>query len=69
MTFSHGIDDPNDPDLANVPFCLYETSGGVCNDDSCQFRHFRDIVLSGAWEDQEAVPLFPLSMRSILCSA
>jgi len=41
MTFSHNID-------ANKEICPYETAGGVCNDNSCNFQHFRDMELSGA---------------------
>lgn len=38
MTYSHKID-------PNIEFCRYELAGGVCNDKSCEFQHFRDIVL------------------------
>jgi hypothetical protein len=41
MTYSHKID-------PNTEFCRYELAGGVCNDKSCEFQHFRDIVLPGA---------------------
>ncbi|RDW72484.1 uncharacterized protein DSM5745_07656 [Aspergillus mulundensis] len=41
LTYSHNIDPLKH-------FCPYETSGGVCNDRSCEFQHFRDMALSGA---------------------
>lgn len=41
LTYSHDID-------AMKYFCPYELAGGVCNDRSCEFQHFRDITLSGA---------------------
>jgi len=28
--------------------CPYELSGGICNDSSCKFQHFKTIILSGA---------------------
>ncbi|KAL4904532.1 hypothetical protein BDW74DRAFT_154074 [Aspergillus multicolor] len=39
LTYSHNIDP-----LKHL--CPYETSGGVCNDRSCEFQHFRDMALS-----------------------
>ncbi|KAG5519881.1 hypothetical protein PMAC_000158 [Pneumocystis sp. 'macacae'] len=27
----------------NKKLCFFETAGGVCNDDSCKFLHFKDI--------------------------
>ncbi|KAJ5107767.1 hypothetical protein N7456_004442 [Penicillium angulare] len=39
LTYSHDID-------AMKYFCPYELAGGVCNDRSCEFQHFRDINLS-----------------------
>ncbi|KAL6238075.1 hypothetical protein BDW75DRAFT_202559 [Aspergillus navahoensis] len=39
LTYSHNIDP-----LKHV--CPFETSGGVCNDRSCEFQHFRDMALS-----------------------
>jgi hypothetical protein len=41
LTYSHDID-------TMKYFCPYEVAGGVCNDRSCDFQHFRDINLSGA---------------------
>jgi hypothetical protein len=41
LTYSHKIN-------ANAEFCRYELAGGSCNDKSCDFQHFRDIVLPGA---------------------
>ncbi|RDL41503.1 uncharacterized protein BP5553_01482 [Venustampulla echinocandica] len=38
LTYSHKID----PD---VEFCRYELAGGICNDTTCEFQHFRDIGL------------------------
>ncbi|KZF23059.1 hypothetical protein L228DRAFT_283117 [Xylona heveae TC161] len=39
LTYSHHIDMDN-------PMCPFETAGGVCNDSSCDFQHFRDMNLS-----------------------
>ncbi|KAE8321124.1 hypothetical protein BDV39DRAFT_23437 [Aspergillus sergii] len=44
LTYSHDID-------PMVYLCPFETSGGVCNDRSCEFQHFRDMTLSGASTD------------------
>ncbi|KAL2833153.1 hypothetical protein BJY01DRAFT_225435 [Aspergillus pseudoustus] len=41
LTYSHNIDP-----LKSL--CPFESSGGVCNDRSCEFQHFRDMALSGA---------------------
>ncbi len=41
MTFIHDID-------SEKPVCRYELAGGVCNDDSCDGQHFRNMGLSGA---------------------
>jgi hypothetical protein len=41
LTYSHNID-------AMKYLCPYESAGGVCNDKSCEFQHFRDMTLSGA---------------------
>jgi hypothetical protein len=42
MTYSHKID-------PNAEFCRYELAGGICNDATCDFQHFRDTKLPGAW--------------------
>ncbi|OJJ48353.1 hypothetical protein ASPZODRAFT_130348 [Penicilliopsis zonata CBS 506.65] len=39
LTYSHNIDPMRS-------LCPYEADGGVCNDHSCEFQHFRDITLS-----------------------
>ncbi|KAL3468635.1 hypothetical protein BJX64DRAFT_246444 [Aspergillus heterothallicus] len=39
LTYSHNIDPVRS-------FCPFESSGGVCNDRSCEFQHFRDMALS-----------------------
>ncbi|KAL5334361.1 hypothetical protein BJX70DRAFT_378494 [Aspergillus crustosus] len=39
LTYSHNIDPLK-------YLCPFETSGGVCNDRSCEFQHFRDMALS-----------------------
>ncbi|KAJ5948810.1 hypothetical protein N7454_002117 [Penicillium verhagenii] len=39
LTYSHDIDSMS-------YFCPYELAGGICNDRSCQFQHFRDMTLS-----------------------
>ncbi|KAL4877515.1 hypothetical protein BJY04DRAFT_230616 [Aspergillus karnatakaensis] len=41
LTYSHNIDPLK-------YLCPFEVSGGVCNDRSCEFQHFRDMALSGA---------------------
>ncbi len=41
MTYSHNIDPKN-------PVCVYESSGGICKDPSCDSQHFRDMRMSGA---------------------
>lgn len=42
LTFSNRID-------PNKVFCVYEVSGGKCNDTSCTKQHFRQIALTGAY--------------------
>ncbi|KAE8137045.1 hypothetical protein BDV38DRAFT_99732 [Aspergillus pseudotamarii] len=44
LTYSHNID-------PMVYLCPFEGAGGVCNDRSCEFQHFRDMTLSGASTD------------------
>jgi hypothetical protein len=39
LTYSHNID-------TTKCLCPFEAAGGVCNDRSCEFQHFRDLVLS-----------------------
>ncbi|KAL4872480.1 hypothetical protein BDV12DRAFT_193568 [Aspergillus spectabilis] len=39
LTYSHDIDPLK-------YLCPFEISGGVCNDRSCEFQHFRDMTLS-----------------------
>lgn len=41
LTYSHDID-------SMKMLCPYELAGGVCNDNTCGFQHFRDITPSGA---------------------
>lgn len=41
VTYSNKID-------PNTELCRYELAGGACNDKSCEFQHFRQLVLSGA---------------------
>ncbi|KAH8701846.1 hypothetical protein BGW36DRAFT_371669 [Talaromyces proteolyticus] len=38
LKYSHKID----PSLA---ICPYESAGGVCNDTTCEFQHWRDMVM------------------------
>ncbi|KAL4913959.1 hypothetical protein BDW62DRAFT_191576 [Aspergillus aurantiobrunneus] len=53
LTFSHNID-------ALKYLCPFETSGGVCNDRSCEYQHFRDMALSGASTfEQSFARLYP----------
>ncbi|CAG8972339.1 hypothetical protein HYALB_00005007 [Hymenoscyphus albidus] len=42
LTFSNKIDPLKE-------FCRFELAGGVCNDHTCEFQHFREIGLPGAW--------------------
>ncbi|KAL2868500.1 uncharacterized protein BJX67DRAFT_349635 [Aspergillus lucknowensis] len=39
LTYSHNIDPLK-------YMCPFEASGGVCNDRSCEYQHFRDMALS-----------------------
>ncbi|KAI9045316.1 uncharacterized protein KD926_008742 [Aspergillus affinis] len=39
LTYSHNIDPMK-------YLCPFEAAGGVCNDRSCEFQHFRDMTLS-----------------------
>jgi len=41
ITYSNNIKDDKE-------LCRYELAGGVCNDASCEFQHFRDMGLAGA---------------------
>ncbi|EMR10851.1 hypothetical protein PNEG_00997 [Pneumocystis murina B123] len=43
----------------NKKVCVFETAGGVCNDDSCKFLHFKEI---GQTDDQFLVEMssFPV---------
>ena len=41
-TYSHKVDPMQE-------LCRFETAGGICNDPTCDFQHFRDIDLPGAW--------------------
>lgn len=43
LTYSHQID-------PHKELCRYEVASGVCNDDSCEYQHFRDMAVSGASE-------------------
>ncbi|PGH27809.1 hypothetical protein AJ80_00597 [Polytolypa hystricis UAMH7299] len=39
LTYSNHID-------PHMDLCVYEVAGGVCNDNSCDYQHFRDMNLS-----------------------
>lgn len=41
LTYSHKIN----PSQA---ICPYESAGGVCNDNTCEFQHWREMVMPGA---------------------
>ncbi|KTW30989.1 uncharacterized protein T551_01541 [Pneumocystis jirovecii RU7] len=41
----------------NKKLCFFETAGGVCNDDSCKFLHFKDI---GQTDDQLLIEMSSL---------
>jgi hypothetical protein len=49
LTYSHQIN-------SQQPFCPYEAAGGVCNDSTCDFQHWRDIVMPGALTAQKYPP-------------
>ena len=51
VTYSHKID-------PNTELCRYELAGGSCNDKTCEFQHFRDIVLPGASVEQHDLDSF-----------
>lgn len=38
--------------------CRYELAGGVCNDASCEFQHFKDMGLAGAFGLREGISHF-----------
>jgi hypothetical protein len=52
VTYSHNID-------ASKEFCRFELAGGVCNDKSCEFQHFRGIGLPGAWVGVSGPTILP----------
>lgn len=62
LTYSHGIN-------PGKPLCRFETAGGVCNDDSCDGQHFRDMGLSGALQDQDDLSKLLISILSLLAVA
>lgn len=41
MTYTNKID-------MNKELCRYELMGGICNDNTCEFQHFREMGLPGA---------------------
>jgi hypothetical protein len=41
LTYSNNIKDGQE-------LCRYELAGGVCNDPSCEFQHFKTMGLAGA---------------------
>jgi hypothetical protein len=51
ITYSNNIKDDKE-------LCRYELAGGVCNDDSCEFQHFRDMGLAGASFSARGISLF-----------
>lgn len=65
-TYSHKID-------PNTEFCRYELAGGVCNDHSCEFQHFRDIALPGASVEasiaQGSPYWYPFSTLRLTCGS
>ncbi|EED17639.1 conserved hypothetical protein [Talaromyces stipitatus ATCC 10500] len=52
LTYSHSINPLQQ-------FCPYEAAGGVCNDATCDYQHWRDIVMPGALTVRE----FPLTLQ------
>ena len=40
LTYSHQID-------PHKPLCRWELAGGICNDSSCDYQHFRQLPLTG----------------------
>lgn len=41
LTYSHAIEPLR-------TLCPYEAAGGVCHDTTCEYQHWRDIILPGA---------------------
>ncbi len=41
MSYSNRID----PD---TPWCLFEATGGQCNDRDCPNQHIKDMILAGS---------------------
>lgn len=41
ITYTNKID-------AKKELCRYELMGGICNDNTCDFQHFREMGLPGA---------------------
>ncbi|KAG4301525.1 hypothetical protein PCANB_001764 [Pneumocystis canis] len=63
----------------NKKICFFETAGGVCNDDSCKFLHFKDIgqtddqflieiSLSPVGETEEEQKNYRIGLRTIIQS-
>lgn len=43
LTYSNNIN-------PNQEICRYELAGGICNDNSCEFQHFKTMGLAGAFQ-------------------
>lgn len=41
MTYSNNI-------KSNKELCRFELAGGICNDSTCEFQHFKEMSLPGA---------------------
>jgi hypothetical protein len=52
LTYSHQID-------PEKPLCPYEAVGGTCNDPQCVGQHFKDMGISGQYEDDSLVSTPP----------
>ena len=60
LTYSHRIDPMK-------PLCRFEAVGGICNDQSCDGQHFRDMEISGAYRsDMVHLGLLCLNVRRLL---
>jgi len=69
MTYSNNIS-------ADKELCRYELAGGVCNDATCEFQHFRNMGLAddailvelgnSTGYSEEDKPQFVAGLRSVL---
>jgi hypothetical protein len=56
ITYSNNI-------IPEKELCRYELAGGVCNDTTCEFQHFKSMGLAGALDNlvtEQCSPTLPL---------